>query len=66
MIASKSAAIVSGEFYEFQGPLYDHAMSSVSSGLATATRPRVAVAMRGITKRFPGIVANDDVSFEVA
>ena len=25
-----------------------------------------AVAMRGITKRFPGIVANDDVTFEVA
>jgi ABC-type uncharacterized transport system ATPase subunit len=26
----------------------------------------VAVAMRGITKRFPGVLANDDVSFEVA
>jgi len=25
----------------------------------------VAVAMRGVTKRFPGVVANDDVSFEV-
>jgi len=24
-----------------------------------------AVAMRGITKRFPGVIANDDVSFEV-
>ena len=36
------------------------------SGLAKAIRPRVAVAMRGITKRFPGIVANDGVSFEVA
>ena len=26
----------------------------------------IAVAMRGITKRFPGVLANDDVSFEVA
>ena len=25
MIASKRAAIVSGKFYEFQGPLYDQA-----------------------------------------
>ena len=34
--------------------------------LATAAPPGVAVAMRGITKRFPGVVANDDVSLEVA
>ena len=27
---------------------------------------RPAVAMRGITKRFPGVLANDDVSFVVA
>lgn len=41
-------------------------MSSVDTEHATATRSRVAVAMRGITKRFPGVIANDDVSFEVA
>ncbi len=28
--------------------------------------PAPAVLMRGITKRFPGVVANDDVDFEVA
>ena len=35
---------------------------------ATAAVPSgtAAVVMRGITKRFPGIVANDDVTFEVA
>ena len=41
-------------------------MSLGGSDVATATPPRVAVAMRGITKRFPGVIANDDVSFEVA
>ena len=34
--------------------------------LATATSVGVAVAMHGITKRFPGVVANDGVDFEVA
>jgi simple sugar transport system ATP-binding protein len=34
--------------------------------LAAAPQGAAAVAMRGITKRFPGVVANDDVSFEVA
>jgi general nucleoside transport system ATP-binding protein len=33
---------------------------------ATATPTGVAVAMHGITKRFPGVVANDGVDFEVA
>ena len=32
----------------------------------TAVPKGAAVAMRGITKRFPGIVANDDVTFDVA
>ena len=32
----------------------------------TSRSGAVAVAMRGITKRFPGVLANDDVSFEVA
>jgi ABC-type uncharacterized transport system ATPase subunit len=34
--------------------------------LAAAPQGAAAVAMRGITKRFPGVVANDNVSFEVA
>ena len=33
---------------------------------AAAPRGAAAVAMRGITKRFPGVVANDDVAFDVA
>jgi simple sugar transport system ATP-binding protein len=33
---------------------------------ATAAPPRAAVVMRGITKRFPGVVANDAVDFEAA
>jgi ABC-type uncharacterized transport system ATPase subunit len=33
---------------------------------AAAPSGAAAVKMRGITKRFPGVVANDDVSFEVA
>jgi len=33
---------------------------------ATAAPQGAAVAMRGITKRFPGVVANDNVSFDVA
>ncbi len=33
---------------------------------ATAAPAGVAVAMRGITKRFPGVVANDRVDFEAA
>ena len=33
---------------------------------AAAPSGAAAVTMRGITKRFPGVVANDDVSFEVA
>jgi general nucleoside transport system ATP-binding protein len=31
---------------------------------ATAAPPRAAVAVRGITKRFPGVLANDGVDFE--
>lgn len=34
---------------------------SINAGAATA----IAVAALGVTKRFPGIVANDDVSFDV-
>src|SRR5436190_19393598 len=33
---------------------------------ATAAPPRAAVAMHGITKRFPGVLANDSVDFEAA
>ncbi len=33
---------------------------------ATAAVPTAAVVMRGITKRFPGVVANDHVDFEAA
>src|SRR3954452_19243510 len=32
----------------------------------TAAPPGAAVALRGITKRFPGVVANDGVDFEAA
>jgi general nucleoside transport system ATP-binding protein len=32
--------------------------------LATATPPGVAVAAHGVTKRFPGVVANDAIDFE--
>jgi general nucleoside transport system ATP-binding protein len=35
-------------------------------GSAQAGPPPPAVAMRGITKRFPGVVANDGVDFEAA
>jgi simple sugar transport system ATP-binding protein len=34
--------------------------------LATAALPGAAVALRGITKRFPGVVANDGVDFDAA
>ena len=37
-----------------------------SDSIATAAPPGAAVAMRGITKRFPGVVANDGVDFEAA
>ena len=30
----------------------------------TGASPVPAVAMRGITKRFPGVLANEDVDFE--
>src|SRR5436190_11907791 len=33
---------------------------------ATAASNQAAVSMRGITKRFPGVVANDGVDFEAA
>src|SRR3954464_5303283 len=38
----------------------------MSDHLATAAPPGAAVALRGITKRFPGVVANDGVDFEAA
>src|SRR5205814_2367573 len=35
-------------------------------GAATSTPPKpLAVALKGITKRFPGVVANDDINMEV-
>ena len=38
-----------------------------SRGAAAATRPdgRPAIELRGITKRFPGVVANDDISLDI-
>jgi simple sugar transport system ATP-binding protein len=36
----------------------------MSEHLATAAPPGAAVALHGITKRFPGVVANDGVDFE--
>jgi ABC-type uncharacterized transport system ATPase subunit len=36
----------------------------MSDHLATAAPPGAAVTVRGITKRFPGVVANDGVDFE--
>ncbi len=33
---------------------------------STAAPPRAAVSLRGITKRFPGVLANDRVDFEAA
>ena len=41
-------------------------MKADADRLATATPAGVAVAMLGITKRFPGVVANDGVDFEAA
>jgi general nucleoside transport system ATP-binding protein len=40
-------------------------MTSSTSGLA-GSAGQTAVSMRGITKRFPGVLANDRVDFEVA
>ncbi len=37
-----------------------------STSVATAAPSGAAVAMRGITKRFPGVLANDAVDFEAA
>src|ERR671937_1205826 len=37
-----------------------------TSAASTAAPPGAAVQMRGITKRFPGVVANDRVDFEAA
>jgi general nucleoside transport system ATP-binding protein len=41
-------------------------MEVATPGPPTAALPGAAVAMRGITKRFPGVVANDEVDFEAA
>ena len=40
--------------------------SPVSGGARPAADPVPAVELRGITKRFPGVVANDDVDFRLA
>src|SRR5207247_7337669 len=37
-----------------------------TSSASTAAAPAAAVEMRGITKRFPGVVANDRVDFAAA
>jgi general nucleoside transport system ATP-binding protein len=39
---------------------------SGTANVMTAASPEAAVSMRGITKRFPGVVANADVDFEAA
>ncbi|HMT62659.1 MAG TPA: ATP-binding cassette domain-containing protein, partial [Microthrixaceae bacterium] len=39
---------------------------TTSLDMATADATVPAVAMSGITKRFPGVIANHDVDFEVA
>src|SRR6187455_2385287 len=41
-------------------------MDARANEVPTAVPKGAAVAMRGITKRFPGILANDDVTFDVA
>ncbi len=41
-------------------------MGTTTERSAAAPHGVAAVAMRGITKRFPGVLANDDVSFDVA
>ena len=41
-------------------------METEAHGNLTAALSGAAVAMRGITKRFPGVVANDGVDFEAA
>jgi len=41
-------------------------MQEQANAPATAAPSGVAVAMRGITKRFPGVVANEQVDFEAA
>jgi general nucleoside transport system ATP-binding protein len=41
-------------------------MQEQATAPATAAPSGVAVAMRGITKRFPGVVANEKVDFEAA
>src|SRR4249920_3527532 len=41
-------------------------METATPGPSTAAPPGAAVAMRGITKRFPGVVANDRVDFEAS
>ena len=41
-------------------------MGSTTEQTAAVPAGAAAVAMRGITKRFPRVVANDGVSFEVA
>ena len=41
-------------------------MSEASTLAASAPDAGVALAARGVTKLFPGVVANDRVDFEVA
>src|SRR6266581_3777972 len=38
----------------------------MNNAVATVAPHRAAVALRGITKRFPGVLANDRVDFEAA
>ena len=40
-------------------------MTAADRGSASPVDPAL-IEMRGITKRFPGVLANDDVDFDVA
>ena len=45
-------------------PAPEHGSTETGAGATQAVAP--AVRLRGITKRFPGVVANEDVDFEAA
>jgi general nucleoside transport system ATP-binding protein len=45
--------------------MYNHSSTKPSGEKMTESEQPLAVVMRGITKRFPGVIANDSVDFEV-